>query len=832
MPEFHEADKDQSVIIIGAGFAGIGMAIRLQQAGFVDITILEKAEQLGGVWRDNSYPGAACDVPSHLYSFSFEPNPRWSHVFAPQPEILEYLNHCADKYDVRRRIQFGVEVARACYDETNNRWRLELKEGDSLSCRSLTCRYLITATGQLSRPAFPNIPGIDTFKGERFHSAQWNHDVDLNGKSVAVIGTGASAVQFVPEIAKQAKRVSVFQRSPNYIMERKDRPYSEFELRMMARYPWLTKLYRLQIYLNFESRSIAFSRFGWLMTPMVKWPFLRLLKKQVKNPEKREKLVPDYPVGCKRILLTNNYLESLERDNVELVTEAITRITAEGVETTDGRSFQADVIIYGTGFAATEFLAPMQITGKQGLDLNDAWRRGAEAFLGITVPQFPNFFMLYGPNTNLGHNSIIYMLESQIAHVMRCVNFMRDKQVEHMEVDTNHFRHFNQRIQQLLRLTVWNGCKSWYIDASGHNSVNWPGSTLRYRWFTKYRALEGYRFERQDKATGVPVLVEPGVAEAVAANVLRGFLRITFKALIGPPFSIKFQRWWSTLLGATMPASSKAIRYQFKEGTLQGEILAPKATGSTGVILYLHGGAYCIGNPATYRSLTSHLSAYSTMDVWVPDYRLAPEHPYPAGLEDALAAYELLQSKGYRPTDIVLAGDSAGGGLALALALKLKQEGKPLPAGIMLLSPFVDNSLSGETLESKATCEPMLRENWLRTSIQHYEGTFPGQSLLNEDLSGLPPMIIQVGEDEILLADARRLAEKAEAAGVDVSLEIYHQRWHDFQLAAMQLSSARKAIRVLADFAQRQTRHQPLAIDSYNNPRSAMETTSPSPTMK
>ena len=817
-----------SVIIIGAGFAGIGMAIRLQQAGFSDITILEKASELGGVWRDNSYPGAACDVPSHLYSFSFEPNPRWSHVFAPQAEILEYLIHCADKYDIRRLIRFEVEVTNARYEESANRWQVSLKDGNTL-----TCRYLITATGQLSRPALPNIPGLDNFKGDCFHSAHWNHDVDLSGKTVAVIGTGASAVQFVPEVAKQAKQVSVFQRSPNYIMERKDRPYSPFELRMMERFPWLTKLYRLQIYLNFESRSLAFSRFGWLMTPMVKWPFLRLLKKQVKNPQKRDKLVPDYPVGCKRILLTNNYLESLERENVELVTNPISRITDTGVETEAGKSYPADVMVYGTGFAATEFLAPMQIIGKQGVDLNDAWKQGAEAYLGITVPQFPNFFMLYGPNTNLGHNSIIYMLESQIAHVMRCVTFMRKQQVEHMDVDGGQFRGFNQRVQQLLRLTVWNGCKSWYIDANGHNSVNWPGSTLRYRWFTKYRALEAYRFERKDSATGAPVLVEPGRVESVAAKVLRGFLRLTFKTLIGPPFnSVMFQRRWSNLLGATMPASSQAIRYQFQEGDLKGEILAPKATGSTGVILYLHGGAYCIGNPATYRSLTSHLSAYSAMDVWVPDYRLAPEHPHPAALEDALAAYELLQRKGYRPADIVLAGDSAGGGLALALTLQLKQAGKSLPAGLMLISPFVDNSLSADTLRSKASQEPMLRQGWLRNCVQHYEGTFPGRSLLNEDLSGLPPMMIQVGEDEILLADSTRLADRAKADGGDARLEIYHQRWHDFQLAANQLSSARKAIRALADFAQCQSGHQPLTIHAYINPRSAMDTTSPSPTMK
>ncbi|MEE2733623.1 MAG: alpha/beta hydrolase fold domain-containing protein [Pseudomonadota bacterium] len=798
MPDTQPTDRDQhDVIIVGTGFAGIGMAIRLQQAGFRHITLLEKATELGGTWRDNRYPGAACDVPSHLYSFSFEPNPRWSHVFAPQPEILDYLNHCADKYDVRRLIRFGTEMEQAHYDETRNHWQVQLKGGTTL-----TCRYLITATGQLSRPALPDIPGIDEFQGKRFHSAQWDPELSLTGKTVAVVGTGASAIQFVPEVAQQAQRVTVFQRSPNYIMERKDRPYSPLELRMMARFPWLTKLYRLQIYLNFESRSLAFSRFGWLMTPMVKWPFLRLLKKQVKNPTLREQLVPDYPVGCKRILLTNNYLEALERDNVELITTPISRITATGVETADGRTQEADVMIYGTGFAATEFLTPMQITGRQGVNLNDAWQRGAEAYLGITVPGFPNFFMLYGPNTNLGHNSIIYMLESQIVHVMRCLTFMRDHQVAHMEVDTTQFRRFNQRIQQLLRLTVWNGCKSWYVDANGHNSVNWPGSTLRYRYFTAHRHLEGYRFERPAAEYPAPLLLEPGRIEAVMASLLRGFLRLGFKPFMRPRFSLAFQRRWSDLLGRAVTGSRQALCYQFQEHGLQGEILAPKANGAHGVILFLHGGAYCVGSPATCRSLTSHLAAAAGMDVWVPDYRLAPEHPYPAALDDARAAYQLLQSKGYRPADIMLAGDSAGAGLALALALQLKQEGQPLPAGLLLVSPFVDNTLSGATLHSKARDEPMLREEWLQAGVQHYEGRFPGRSLLDEDLGGLPPMMVQVGEDEILLADATRLADKVRADGGAATLEIYHRRWHDFQLAASRLRSARKAIQVLARFAR------------------------------
>ena len=812
-------DSDQSVIVIGTGFAGLGMAIELQKSGFEDITLLEKRNNVGGVWRDNDYPGAACDVPSHLYSFSFEPNPRWSHVFAPQPEILDYLNHCADKYDVRRRVRFGADVQSAHYDAAANRWQVQLISGELLSCR-----YLITATGQLSRPLLPDIPGIDQFQGPRFHSAQWDHNVELTGKTVAVIGSGASAVQFVPEIAKRTRQLHLFQRTPNYFLPRKDRSYTQLELKLLQRFPVLTKLYRLKIYLNFESRSIGFSRWSWLMTPMVKWPFLRMLKQQVKDPTLQAKLTPDFPIGCKRILLSNEYLETMARPNVDLVTDSIACIHKDAVETQSGQRYPVDAIIYGTGFAATEFLAPMTITGRSGNSLNSLWQKGAEAYLGITVPDFPNFFMLYGPNTNLGHNSIIYMLESQIAHVTRCLTFMRAQQVHHMDLDVDHFRQFNRRVQKMLQLSVWNGCKSWYVDANGHNSVNWAGNTLRYRWLTQFKPLAGYRFERQTPSTNTSVLVEPGRLERISAAILRNLMRLAFKPFIGPPFSIGSQRWLSKILALTMPASSRALRYHFEEGSIQGEVLAPKGNGAQGAILYLHGGAFCLGSPFTYRSLTSHLAASATMDVWVPDYRLAPEHPYPAALDDALATYDLLLKKGYRPADIVIAGDSAGGGLALALALKLKQEDRPQPAGLMLLSPFVDNSLSGDTLHSNARRDPMLRQGWLRQATQWYEGPQPGRPLVEQDLSGLAPMLIQVGEDEILLADSTRLADNAHASGVEVALEIYSERWHVFQLAAPQLRSARKAIKSLADFANRAT--------GYSNPRSAMETTSPSPTTK
>ncbi|AWI55626.1 hypothetical protein DEH84_18790 (plasmid) [Aquabacterium olei] len=476
-------------IIIGAGFGGIGMAVALQKAGLGELLILEKQHDFGGVWRDNTYPGAACDVPSHLYSFSFEPNPRWSRVFAPQAEIYQYLVRCAEKHRLRSKIKFGCEVASASYDEQRAIWTVTTAQG-----LAFQTRYLITATGQLSKPAYPKLDGLDQYKGHAFHSAHWDHAHDLSGKKVAVIGTGASAIQFVPAIADKVGELTVFQRSAAYILPRPDGAYAAWRKALFAKLPWTMKLHRARIYMQYETRAISFTRIKSLMQLAVGLPFKALLRRQVVDRDLRERLTPDYPIGCKRILLSNDYLATMAKSNVRLATEGIRRITPDGVETSDGRHHPFDAIIYGTGFAATDFLAPMKITGRNGTDLNEAWRQGAQAYLGMTVPGFPNFFMLYGPNTNLGHSSIVYMLESQIAHVIRCLQAARKADAQTVEVDADRYTRFNSWVQARLRSTVWQGCNSWYVDKNGHNSTNWPGFTFSYRWLAKRSSLGAYRF--------------------------------------------------------------------------------------------------------------------------------------------------------------------------------------------------------------------------------------------------------------------------------------------------------------------------------------------------
>jgi cation diffusion facilitator CzcD-associated flavoprotein CzcO len=463
-----------SVVIVGAGFGGIGMAIRLRRAGVHDFAVLERSNDLGGTWRDNTYPGAACDVPSHLYSFSFERRVDWSRRFPPQQEILGYLRRCAAKYGIDPR--FGTEVTEASFDETAALWRVRTAAGEELSARAL-----VMACGQLNRPAYPAVP--DEFAGTSFHSSRWDHGCDLAGRRVAAIGTGASAIQFVPYLAERAARVYLFQRTPPYVIEKGDRPYTPWERRLLRLLPALRTLSRARTYAKFESRGLGFISFPRLMDSLEK-AFRRRLAEEVPDHDLREALTPGYVMGCKRILLSDDFYPAVTRPNVELVTEPIERISATGVVTADGREREVDVVVYGTGFRTHGFVAPMSVRGLGGRDLADAWRDGAQAYLGITVSGFPNMFMLYGPNTNLGHNSIIYMLESQFNYVLGCLRVLG--RARYIDVRPDVQETYNRDVQQRVRGTVWStGCTSWYKTAGGRIVNNWPGYTFTYRRATR-----------------------------------------------------------------------------------------------------------------------------------------------------------------------------------------------------------------------------------------------------------------------------------------------------------------------------------------------------------
>ena len=487
------------VAIVGTGFGGIGAAIRLKQAGVEDLVLFERTHDLGGVWRDNTYPGAACDVPSHLYSFSFAPEGEWSRRFAPQSEIHAYLRRVAADFDVVRHVRFSTEVLAADFDEPTATWRLRLSDGSVHECDAV-----VAACGQLSRPAVPHLPGLETFAGTVFHSAHWDHAHDLTGRRVAVVGTGASAIQFVPEIAPKVAAMSVFQRSAPYVLHKPDREYGERTRALLRRSPWLLRADRLRTYVVNEARSLGFNTEPRLMKGH-ELRFRRHLAKQVPDPVLRRALRPTDPIGCKRILQSNDWYPALTQPHVKLVTAAISRVRPDGIETVDGVLHAADTLILGTGFTATELLAPMQVTGRGGRRLTDAWSRGAEAYLGTTVSGFPNLFLLYGPNTNLGHNSIVLMLESQIRYVVQAVQHLRSFGGA-MEVRADVQAAYNDWLQTRLRGTVFaGGCRSWYLTADGRNTQNWPGSTLDFRRRTRRLRLADYVLQPARRPEEIPV---------------------------------------------------------------------------------------------------------------------------------------------------------------------------------------------------------------------------------------------------------------------------------------------------------------------------------------
>jgi cation diffusion facilitator CzcD-associated flavoprotein CzcO len=475
------------VVIVGTGFAGLGMAIRLKDAGIDDFVVLERAGDVGGTWRDNTYPGAACDVPSHLYSFSFAPNPDWSRSFSPQAEIQDYLRRVATDFGVRPHIRFHHEVLGATWDETRGCWRVRTNAGE------FETEVLVSATGALSDPAIPAVPGLDRFEGTVFHSARWRHDHDLTGKRVAVVGTGASAIQFVPQIQPDVERLTLFQRTPPWILPRWDRPIRPAERWAFRRLPLVQRLARAGIYWGREQMVT-----GFVMAPNLMRAAERLarrhLARAVPDPALRAKLTPDYRIGCKRVLISNDYLPSLAQPNVDVVAAGLAEVRERSVVAADGTEHEVDTIIFGTGFHVTDIPVADRITGRGGVTLKDRWAAGMKAYKGSAVAGFPNLFLLVGPNTGLGHSSQVFMIESQIAYAVDAVRHItRSGGV--VEVREEAESAWDAGVQQAMVRTVWTtgGCASWYLDDRGRNTTLWPGTTWRFRHHTARFDSAAYR---------------------------------------------------------------------------------------------------------------------------------------------------------------------------------------------------------------------------------------------------------------------------------------------------------------------------------------------------
>jgi len=482
------AAEHRRLVIIGAGFGGIGMAIRLRTSGFDDFVVLERDDDLGGTWYVNTYPGIECDVPSILYSFSFAPKSDWSRTFAPGAEIENYIKECADRFDVKRSVRFGHAVREVRWDPETTRWTIDTDHG------SFTADVVVAAPGGLSEPSAPAIAGIERFGGTTFHSAAWEHGHDLTGERVAVIGTGASAIQFVPAIQAKVTRLTVFQRSAPWVMPRRDRPLRSWEQHLYRRIPAFEQLNRAAIYWARELLVPALTRRPEL-TSLAKRLALRHLSTQVRDPEMRSNLTPDYKLGCKRVLLSNVYYPALTQPNVDLVTSPIAEVTKDSILTEDGAEHPVDTIIFGTGFdVATPPFAKL-VRGRDGRTLFEHWCNDGSAgvYLGSTVPDFPNLFLITGPNTGLGHSSMIFMMESQFNYIIDALKTMEAREVAVVEVRPDAFAAYNDEVQQRLARSVWNsGCRSWYLDANGQNTTMWPGFTWEYWRRTRRFDAEHY----------------------------------------------------------------------------------------------------------------------------------------------------------------------------------------------------------------------------------------------------------------------------------------------------------------------------------------------------
>jgi cation diffusion facilitator CzcD-associated flavoprotein CzcO len=492
--------RKPSVVVIGAGMTGILMTIKLQEAGITDITVLEKKEKVGGTWRENTYPGVACDVPAHMYTYSFAANPEWNHRYARGSEIQTYFEGVADRYGVNERIRFNESVTACNY--IDGRWHLETSRGASLEAD-----FVISATGILHHPAYPDIEGLEDFKGEVFHTAEWNHEVELKGRRVGIIGTGSTASQVIPKLAEEVEHLDVFQRTAQWLVPLWDRDYSEDDKQAMRTDRKLVARVRRGYFRLFEetfSKAVVGKKLPhFLMTCLAKYNLWR----NVRDPELRAKLRPDYKVGCKRLVFSSAFYPAMQRSNVSLVTEGIQRVTEKGIVTADGREHEMDVLVLSTGFKPFNFMRPMDMHGKNGLSIDEAWGKKVQAYRSVCLPDFPNFFLMLGPNTPIGNYSVIEMSEVQGRYVMQLIQKWREGELETIEASHEATRNYNDYLRAGMKNTVWvGGCQSWYLDADGDPAM-WP-----YTWGQWVKEME---LPQMDDFVTEPAVVESPV-KAVA----------------------------------------------------------------------------------------------------------------------------------------------------------------------------------------------------------------------------------------------------------------------------------------------------------------------------
>jgi cation diffusion facilitator CzcD-associated flavoprotein CzcO len=502
------------VAIVGSGFAGLGTAIRLRQRGEDDFVLLERADRLGGTWRDNTYPGCACDVPSHLYSFSFALNPDWTQLCSPRSEIQAYLERVADEYDIPRQIRFNHEMLEAAWNNEDRHWEIQTSAG------ALTADVLVSGMGGLSEPSIPKLSGLDSFQGTAFHSAQWDHSHDLTGKRVAVIGTGASAVQFIPEIQPEVAKLNVFQRTAPWIVPRENAPINPRMRRLFKRFPPAMRAMRGALYWGAELLVLGLAKEPRLMR-LLERAAESNLRRQIHDPELRRKLKPSYRLGCKRILFTSRYLPALNHANVEVIDSPISEVRAHSILTKDGVEHEIDTIIFGTGFHVTDQPLVERVRGADGRLLTEHWQGALASFNGTTITGFPNLFTLLGPYTGLGHTSVVIMIEAQIEYVMKALDALDQTGAAAVDVRPAAQAAFVAEMSRKAEGTVWTagGCQSWYLDAHGNASTVWPDFTFRFRSRTKrFDTEDYYLLPRASASPGNPSRVTSHQTFAIAGT--------------------------------------------------------------------------------------------------------------------------------------------------------------------------------------------------------------------------------------------------------------------------------------------------------------------------
>ncbi|MEO6473422.1 MAG: NAD(P)/FAD-dependent oxidoreductase [Aeromicrobium sp.] len=468
-------DRPISTLIVGAGFAGLGMAVRLLQSGIDDIVILERDQQVGGTWRDNTYPGAACDIPSLLYSYSFAQNPNWSKAYSGSEEILGYIDGIVDRFDLKRHIRFGVNVTGMAFSEEDGTWTVSTEDGTELFARTV-----VMASGPLANASFPDIRGIDSYEGHKIHSARWDHGYDLSGKRVGVIGTGASAVQIIPELVKQAGYVKVFQRTPGWVMPRMDFPHPGWAQSLFRRVPATQTAARQAWFWGHEAVALGLV-WNTPFTSVVQAASKQHLHRQVKDQWMRRQLTPDFRAGCKRMLMSSDYYPALQADNCKLFTWPIATLSPAGIRTSDGIEHRLDAIVFATGFDVNKTGTPFPITGKGGRSLAEEWSTGVHAYKSVSVSGYPNLFLTFGPNSGPGHNSALVYMEHQIDYAVKGIQAILDANLVSLDVSKLRQDSFNRGMQRRLAKTTWNsGCHSWYLTEDGFNGTMYPGFATQF----------------------------------------------------------------------------------------------------------------------------------------------------------------------------------------------------------------------------------------------------------------------------------------------------------------------------------------------------------------